>query len=207
MNEIIPKVNRSLVLVFLIIAGMALLSGCARYAKSVNMLYEPATALGGGKGDLFIIIPDNQLAQSPNVKWVIGKVKDDENRIIDEVLSPRSPAQIFQAAFTQEFKRAGYTVIPATKRSGSEQLLLDLTKADIELEQTSAIPDIKATCRVQVGLDVFKNGEVIKRLQYEASSTKFDIKDRDLLAGTVLQDALQAVMQKAVPELHNLFKQ
>ncbi len=207
MNAIILKNKRSFVLVFLLIASIVMSGGCARYAKSVNMLYEPATTIGSGKGDLFIIIPDNRLAQSPNIEWVIGKVKDDENRVIDQVLSPRSPAQIFQEAFTQEFKRAGYTVIPATKRSGDEQLLLDLTKADIKLEQTSAIPDIKATCRVQVGVDVFKNGQEIKRLQYEASSTKIDIKDRDLLAGTVLQDTLQAVMLKAVPELHHLFFQ
>ncbi len=187
-------------------AGMMLLGGCARYARNVNTLYEPTATVRGGSGQVYIVIPESQRTQSPDIKWVLGKVKDDENRQIDEVFSPRSPAEIIQEAFGQEFKKAGYTVMPATKRLAAQQLVLDLTKTEIELDQISDLADIKAKCRVLVGVDVFRNGQLIKRLQYESTSSKDDIRDRDMLAGSVLEEALQSVMLKAMPELHNLFK-
>jgi len=189
------------------LTGLVLLSGCTRYARTVNTLYEPSATIRGGSGEVYIVIPENQQTQSSDIKWVIGKVRDDENRQIDEVFSPRSAAEIIQAAFGQEFKNAGYTIIPTTKRPGNEQRVIDLTKTEIELNQLSDFSDIKATCRVLVGLDVFKNGQMIKRLQYEASSSRIDVKERDLLAGNVLQDTLQSLMLKAMPDLNKLFIQ
>jgi len=195
------------VIMLITVACMVLMSGCARYARNVNTLYEPSATIRGGSGEVYIIIPESQQTQSSNIKWVLGKVKDHDKNQIDEVLSPRSPAEIIQEAFGQEFKAAGYTVIPAAKRPEAEQRVIDITKTEIMLEQTSDIADIKAKCRVLVGLDVYKNGRLIKRLQYEASSSKLDIKDRDLLARNVLQETLQLVMLKAMPELNSLFKQ
>ncbi|MDD2582647.1 MAG: hypothetical protein PHR66_11695 [Desulfuromonadaceae bacterium] len=186
------------------VAGMVLVSGCARYARTVNTFYEPSATVRSGSGNLYIVIPESQKTQSSDIKWVLGNIKDDDNKNIDEVYSSRSPAEIIQAAFGQEFKKAGYTVIPATKRTGSEQRVLDLTASKIELEQISDVMDIKAKCRVLVGVDVFKNGQLIKRLQYEATSSKTDVKDRDLLAGSVLQDALQSIMLQAAPELQSI---
>ena len=187
------------------LAGMMMFAGgCARYARNVNTLYEPSTTVRGGSGDLYVVIPPSQQTQSADVKWVIGKVTDDDGKQIDEVFSPRSPAEIFQEAFGLEFRKAGYNVISTTKRSGAEQRVIDLTKSQIDLEQVSDLADIKAKCRVLVGMDVFKGGQLFKRLQYEATSSKTDIKDRDLLATKVLQDAMQSVMLQAVPELNGL---
>lgn len=189
-----------------IVVGMFALGGCVRYARNVNALYEPSAFIRGGSGDVYVVIPENQQTQSTSVKWVLGKVKDDENKQIDEVFSPRSPAEIIQAAFGLEFRKAGYTVIPTAKRPAADQRVIDLTKTEIDLEQTSDLADIKVKCRVLVGMDVLKNGQLIKRLQYETSSSKTDIRDRDMLARVVLEDALQSIMLKAVPELHSLFK-
>jgi len=186
------------------LAGTMLLGGCARYARNVNALYEPSATVRGGGGDVYIIVPESQQTRSPDIKWVLGGISDGENKKIDEVFSPRSPAEIIQSAFVLEFKKAGYSVITAAKRSGSEQRAIDLTKAEIQLDQISGIVDIKSKCRVLVGVDVLKKGQLIKRLQYEATSTKTDIKDRDLLAESVLNDSLQSIMLKAVPELHSL---
>ena len=186
------------------VAGTVLVSGCARYARNVNTFYEPSATVRNGNGNIYIVIPESKKTQSSDIKWMLGNIKDDDNKNIDEVYSSRSPAEIIQAAFGQEFKKAGYTVIPATKRTGTEQRVLDLTASKIELEQISDVMDIKAKCRVLVGVDVFKNGQLIKRLQYEATSSKTDVKDRDLLAGSVLQDALKSVMLQAAPELQSI---
>lgn len=186
---------------------LLLISGCARYARTVNTLYEPSANVRGGSGQVYIVIPENRQTLSPDIKWVIGKVKDDDLNTIDEVFSPRSPAEIIQEAFGLELRKAGYTVLATTKRPASGQRMLDLTKSEIVLEQITDLADLKVTCRVLVGVDVFKDGQQVKRLQYEATSSRTDIQDRDMLARNVLEDALQSVMQKAMPDLHNLLKE
>jgi hypothetical protein len=181
--------------------------GCARYTRNVNTLYQPSATVSGGSGEVYIVIPENRQTHSSEIKWVLGKVKDDDSNIIDEVSSPRSPAEIIQDAFSLEFRRAGYSVIATTKRPADNRLVLDLTRTDITLDQVSDLADLNAKCRVVIGMDVYKNGQQIKRLQYESSSSKTDIKDRDMLARIVLEDALKSIMREAMPELHNLFRQ
>jgi hypothetical protein len=187
------------------IACLLLVSGCARYARNVNTLYEPSAAVRGGSGEVYIVIPESRQTHSSDIKWVLGTVKDGDNKNIDEVFSSRSPAEIIQAALGQELKRAGYTIIPTTKRPAAKQRVIDLTKSVIELDQISDLADLKAKCRVLMGMDVFKNGQQIKRIQYESTSSKTDIKDRDMLAKNVLEDALQSVMLEVMPDLHSLF--
>lgn len=198
------KHYQSKILLLLAISIM-LLSGCARYARNVNDLYVPTSVIRNGSGEVYLVIPENQQTQSSDVKWVIGKVFNDDKQKIDEVLSPRSGAELIQTALEQELRKAGYTVVPTAKKPVKADYLIDLTKTDIDLDQVSDIADLKATCRVIAGMDIFKQGILLKKLQFEAMSSKTDIKDRDQLARSVLQDALQSVMVKAVPELHGLF--
>lgn len=186
---------------------LLLASGCTRYARNVNTLYQPSATISGGSGEIHIVIPENKQSRSSDVKWVIGKVKDDDNNVIDELFSPRSPAEIVQEAFGREFKKAGYTVILDTKRPAAGQRVIDLTKTEIELEQISDLADLKVNCRVLVGVDLFKDGQQVTRLQYESTSSRTDFRDRDSLARAVLDDALQSLMRKAMQELHSLFKQ
>ena len=208
METIQRKFKLAPVVMLLIACSCVLLaSGCARYARTVNTLYEPTATVRGGIGEIYIVIPENRQTNSSDIKWVIGKVLDDDKNTIDELFSPRSPAEILQEALSLELKKAGYAVIATTKRPAADQQLLDLTKTEIVLEQISDLADLKVTCRVLMGVDVYKNGQQLKRLQYEATSSRTDIKDRDMLARNVLEDALQSVMLKAMPDLHSLFKQ
>ncbi|MDD2732916.1 MAG: hypothetical protein PHF56_03165 [Desulfuromonadaceae bacterium] len=205
METVIISRNYLKFVMLIIIAGMFLISGCARYARNSDLLYEPSTSVRGGSGEVYIVIPESQLTQAPDLKRVLGTVSDGANRKLDDMVSSRSAAEIIQTALGLEFKRAGYTVIPVTKRPAAEQRVIDLTKTEIKLDQVSELSNIKVTCQVLMGLDVYKAGELIKRLQYETSATKTDIRDRDMLAGNVLQEALQSVMLQATPELHNQF--
>lgn len=136
---------------------------------------------------------------------MIGTLSDGKNLKLDEVLSSRSPAEIIQSALVLEFKKAGYSAIPAIKRPASGQWVIDLTKTEIKMDQTSEFTNLKAACKVLMGMDVYKAGQLAKCFQYEATASKTDIRDRDQLAGYVLQDAIQLVMLKAMPELHTLF--
>lgn len=189
------------------IVGMPTLNGCARYARNVNSIYEPSVSIQKGSGEVHVVIPESQQTQSPGIKWVIGTVTDGENVKIDEVDSLRSPAEIIQAAFALELKRGGYTIIPGTKRQKGDRWVIDLTKTEIKLEQVSEISNLKAKCRIVVGMDIYKSGQLVKKMVYESSSSNTDIKDRELLAKKVLEEALQSIMVNAVPDLDSLFKQ
>jgi hypothetical protein len=160
-----------------------------------------------GTGEVHLIIPASQQTQSSDIRWTIGTVTDGENGKIDDVDSSRSPAEIIRAAFALEFKKGGYTIIPGTKRNETDRWTVDLTKTEIKIDQISEISTLKATCRVVAGMDVFKNGQLAKKLEYEAASSRTDIKDRDILAQKALEDALQTLMRKAVPDLDSMFKQ
>lgn len=205
MRNSFKKFSLTTVVMLVTCACLLPAGGCARYAHSVNVLYVPSAAVSGGSGEVYIVIPENRQSRSPDINWVIGKVTGTDSRTIDDLSSPRSPAEIIQAALVQEFKKAGYTAIPAGKHPAAEQRVIDLTKTEIELEQISALGNIKATCRVVMGVDVTRNGQLIKRVQYESTSSRTDIRDRDMLAGNVLEGALQSIMLQAVPELHTLF--
>lgn len=200
--------TRKIILFSMIISciSLLLLGGCSRYARTVSTLYQPSATVRGGAGEVYIVIPENLQTSSPQIKWVIGTVRDDDSNVIDEIFSPRSPAEIIQEALGLEFRKAGYTVLSVTKRPASGERVLDLTKTVIELEQISDLADLKVKCRVVVAVDLYKNGQQIKRLQYESTSSKTDIKDRTMLAGNTLEDALQSVMREAMPDLHNQFK-
>lgn len=204
MKTIIEKLKSMPFIMIITLAGMLLTSGCARYARTVNTLYEPTATIRSGRGEVYLVIPEKQQTQSANIKWEIGKVKDDDNNIIDDVVSPRSPAEIMQDALGLEFTKAGYTVILTSKRPSGEQQVIDISNSEIDLEQISDVAYIKSKCRLLMGVEVFKKGQLIKRLQYESTSSKTDVKDRDMLARNVLKDALQSVMLKAVPELSSL---
>lgn len=206
MLTVVKKFKVAPFFMFVSLLCLLLASGCSRYARNVNPLYQPSASVSGGSGEVYIVIPESRQSRSPDIKWVIGKVKDDDNNVIDELFSSRSPAEIVQEAFGREFRKAGYTVIATAKHPAAEQRALELTKTEIELEQISDLADLKVKCRLLVGVDLFNDGRQIKRFQYEATSSRTDIKDRDMLAEIVLEEALQSVMLKAMPELHGLLK-
>ena len=183
-----------------VLSGVILTSGCARYARNVNPLYEPVVTARGG-GDVYITMPARQETLSSSEKWVIGTVNNRDGEKIDEIFSPRSPAEIVQSALSQELQRAGYTVHAVTARPAGSVKALDLTSVDVVLDQTSNLSDLKAKCSMKVRLDIYKGGQLLKKLQYESSYSDTNVKDRDLLAGAVLQEALHSIMQRAVPEI------
>lgn len=203
------NINKSKLVPFLMLitltAVLLFVNGCTRYARTVDPLYEPSTPVRGGNGEVYIVIPENRQTQTSGIKWVLGKVKDDKNKTIDEVYSSRSQAETIQAALGLELRKAGYSVLVVTKNPGVKPQVIDLVKTEIELEQISDFADLKAKCRVVAGMDISKNGQMVKRLQYEATSSRRDIKDREILAGKVLKEALQSIMLKAMPDLHGLF--
>jgi hypothetical protein len=190
----------------IVFTGMSLLSGCARYAHSINDAYTPTATVRDGTGTVHIVIPENQKSPSAQSRWVLGKVSDDRNRQLDEVFSSQSPAEIIQTSLKEELQRAGYSVISATALPDNGQWVVNLSQSRIEVQQLSSMMTLKVNCQLLVRIDLLRNGEEVKWIQYEISSSGTDVKDRDTLAGKVLQEVLKSLMQKVVPELHALFR-
>lgn len=198
--------TRKLFLLITLLLVTSFSSGCVRYAKDVSILYEPVTTVRGGSGTLHLVSAADQQTKAENIKWVIGTVKNDENKKIDEILSTTSATEIVKDAFSQELKRAGYSVISATSRPADSTKLIELTSVDVKLDQLSDIADIKVTCTLVISLDIYKKGQLIKKLQYQSKSSETAIKDRDLLANRVLKEAIQSALQKAVPDAIAIFE-
>lgn len=184
-------------------AGSVLLGGCARYAKYVEIIYEPVVKVGaqGSSVEVHISIPAKQISSMEQVKWELGAVTDGEGWVIDSLYSPSSPADLVRSALTQEMRQSGYSIFSTTTGPIKIQKLIDITKAEITLDQISDFSDIKATCKIVLGMDVYKNGQLSRKLEYMASSTRTVVTDRDLLARKLLQENLHTVMKNAVPDL------
>jgi hypothetical protein len=198
--------KKTIVKVLPLVILIMVTSGCARYANSVNMLYDPISSVRGMSGDLFVSIAP-PVKRNGDFVWVLGDVTDDDGKVIDHLTSPRSAAELVQAALVQEFKQSGYTVISTTNKHAEAQRAVEVSRAEVVINQVSDFADIKATCKLLVGLNIRKNGVVIRKLQYETKYTKTDIKDRDLLVRTVFHEALQSAMRQAIPEITAILEQ
>lgn len=194
------KTNRVFLLMALLLLT-ALGSGCARYAKTASIMYEPVTSTRGGSGTIQLVSAPDQQSRSESVKWVLGIVKDDQNKKIDEILSPISATEIVKDALSQELKRAGYSVVSSTARSADQPKVIDLATVEIKLDQLSDLADVKATCNLVISIDIYKGGQLVKRLQYQSKSSETAIRDRNLLANRVLHDAIQSALLKAIPDI------
>jgi len=206
MNKAAESRKRSLFVLLAVSALMLLVGGCARYARDVNELYVPAVNLHGKSGEVYIVIPENQQTRQPNIKWVLGSVTDPDNIKIDEIYSPRSGYELVQAALALELKQAGFNVYEPAAKPASAQYLLSLSKVEFVLDQISSLYDINVSAKLGMEIDLFKNGEFQRKLRYDLSASKIDIKDRGTVAQTLLKDTLQSAMKYAVPDIVAAFE-
>jgi len=191
-----------LVMSIMLLAG----SGCALYARNVDSLYEPTVSTGGGSGEVYIVMPPKQATPSPELRWAIGTVTNSDGIKIDEIFSPRSPAELVQRALSLELKRAGYTLHTVTTKPAGPEKAIDLIMVEVVVDQVSTFPDLTAICRIDVRLEVIKNGQVLKKLHYDAAASKKDVNGRDRMAGTVLQEALHSIMLRVVPDIVSILE-
>jgi hypothetical protein len=185
------------------VASLLLLfaGGCARYARNVNELYLPSSNLHGKSGEVYIVIPESQQTKQPNIKWVLGSVKDADNIKIDELYSPRSSYELVQRALALELQQVGFKVFEPAANPASAANLLYLSKVEFILDQVSSFTDINVSGKLTIEIDQSKNGQFQRQLRYSLSSSRIDVKDRDLLARNLLKEMLQSAMLTAVPDI------
>ncbi|BDV43573.1 lipoprotein [Geotalea uraniireducens] len=194
----------------ILLCFLALLTnaGCAAYSSQIAMLYDPVTFTKKGSGDLYLVTSAaNPATDATAIRWVIGSVTNRDGVKIDDLLSTMPPAGMVQDALSQELRRAGYNIISTTTPPQAPGKMLDVVQVQLTLNQLSSLTDVEAKCRLAIGINVWKKGAMVKKLHYESKTTDYAIKDRELLAGSLLRSTMQEVMTQAVPEIVNILEQ
>ena len=72
---------------------------------------------------------------------------------------------------------------------------------EFNLDQVSSITNINVSGKLNIEIDLSKNGQFQRKLRYDLSSSRIDVKDRDILARNLLKEMLQSAMLTAVPDI------
>jgi hypothetical protein len=192
--------NRAFLAVLLL---SALLAGCATVDRKVDVLYQPTVHGTGGAGDLYLSASGRQLAMAAKgtIQWIVGTVKNKDGDKIGNVVTGTAPVDQVMDALKQELSAAGYTVVPVDQPPQNAARGVDVAKVTIELDETSDLVKSDGISRLTVSIDLWKNGQKIRKLEYKSMLSDFAVKDRDLLLPKLLQKSLQEVMKQAIPEI------
>jgi hypothetical protein len=204
----ILKFKRNLGLNLLIPVIILLLSGCAAVDQRVNFLYQPTGFGRGGSGDLYLSASDQSSSgKAAPVQWVIGEIKNSNGDNSGNIISARSPMDIVMDAFTQEFRAAGYNVLPVNTLPAGVSKGIRLNSVVIEMAEVDSLYKLKTKCTVKVAIEPWQNGKPIKELNYESSYTDSTLIDRDLFLLKSLQATMQELMARVVREATVIIEQ
>ena len=182
---------------------MGIFMGCATTSNPVSIFYSPSGEARGGSGNLFLKTESNRTARNNagGIRWAIGREKDSYGLVNDEILSERSPEDMMLDAIKRELTAAGYRVETGATMPPGVTKGVDLTKVQIEVDETAGIPKIDATGRVRISVDVWKKGVVVKKLNYGSEVSDTAIINRDLLPREIIERGLRGVLKQAVPDI------
>ena len=189
--------------VFLMMLLAASLAGCAAADRKVTMLYKPTVDASGGSGELFLTSSAGgaRIDEKAPVQWIVGSVRETSGEKIGEIVSRIPPQQLVLDALKQELIRAGYEVNVVDVQPAGVAKGIDLGAITVTLEEVGSLARSEGSARVAILVAVWKGGREVRKLGYEARFSDFAVTERGQLAANVLQNALQGVMEQAVPEI------
>ncbi len=202
------KLGHNTVLNLVMAALMLLLTGCATTDENLNFLYQPTTFGGGGSGGLYLARGDKSAAgKGTSVEWVLGDIKNGSGENKGRIISVRSPMDIMTDAFAQEFKAAGYNVLPVNVLPANVPKGIRLENVSIQLDENKGFVKLETTCTIKVTLEPWRNGVAIKKLNYENAYTNSTLIDKDLFLLKSLQDTMRELMARVVREVTVMLEQ
>lgn len=193
----------------LLLSVSVMLAACAPSDLVIKPSYQPAGESRGAGGPFVLA----STLESPNghggaerVQFVYGEVKDSDGKVMGSVVSQTSPTSLVRDALEMELLKAGYTVqVAQALPAGVEQGAV-LTAATVTLDEVSSLVKIEADCKVNLSLELWKKGALVRRLTYGKNVSDFAVKDREQLHRRLLQKALSAVMKDATADLVKYLK-
>ena len=187
----------------LLILLFASLAGCAAADRKVTMLYRPAVDASGGSGELYLSSSAGGTGIDENapVQWIVGSVRETSGEKTGEIVSRIPPQQLVLDALRQELIRSGYQVTEVEVQPAGVAKGIDIAAITVGLEEVGSLARSEGSARVAISIAVWKGGREVRKLGYDARFSDFAITERSQLAANVLQNALQGVMEQAVPEI------
>lgn len=194
----------------MILLMLLLLTGCAIADQRVDILYRPVIQDATGSGTLYLAQVGVQRPGAPGpvpVQWVLGEVKNNNGEKVGAIVTDTVPADLVSDALTREFKAAGYAVLPAQALPGDVAKGINLSSVAIKLSEVSGLIRAEAKGTLDISVEVWRDGRKLKKLDYEAEYSDAAIAGKDQLLPDILQNLVQAVMKRAVPEISKLLEQ
>ena len=189
--------------VIAMVACAGLLAGCAGAPAPVSFVYAPSMEAKGGSGELFLKSASCGGAPvSPGkLRWVVGTRKNSDGKETGEILSTLSAEDMVLDALKRELAVAGYRVECGTTMPAGVAKGLDLAALKVDIEETAGVSRVEANGRVQISLDIWKNGNKVRRVSYQSKISDFAVLDRDRLPRELIEQGLHEVMRQATPEI------
>ncbi|QEM69416.1 hypothetical protein FO488_15485 [Geobacter sp. FeAm09] len=190
--------------------GMAalMLAGCMPTAHKVDVLYNPLAVYRGGSGQITLVTEvahQEQRASSPSIRWVLGQITDSDGAVRGDVISDYPPQSVIADAMKRELSAAGYRVDQTATRQDRQGRVVVLTAVTVALNEVASLAKLQASCNLVVKVELWNDGQVIKRSEYHSKLSDMAIKDRDVLPQQLFQGALAEIMQQAVPDIIRQF--
>jgi len=177
-------------------------AGCSAVDRNVNFLYQPTSLGWGGSGDLYLTRSDlPPSGKEAPAHWVIGQFTNANGENGGRIVSVRSPMEIMMDAFAQEFKSAGYRVLPVTALPDGVAKGIKLEGVTIRLDEVDSLYKVETKCTVTVSVEPWRNGSPIKKFTYENSRSDSTYIDRDLFLLKSLQSTMQELLARIVREV------
>jgi len=189
-----------------VMAGM--LAACAPADLVMVPTYR---AVGGhaGNGQLVLGVAAVGSGATGGVEreqFVYGEVRTTDGKIKGNLVGPVAPATLVRDALQQELAKSGYDVRFDSALARQAERGVVLTVTSLTLDEVTSLVKIEAECKVQLVLELWQQGKLLRRLTYSKTLSDFAVRDREKLHQQVLQKTLATVMQAATADLTAYFK-
>ena len=181
----------------------AMVAGCATLDQNVALLYQPVVKDGHGTGEVYLASAKGESWEGKPgaIQWVVGKVKESRTGEQGNIITSIAPGDLVLDALKQELSAAGYRTIWVSALPPDVTKGIVITRTDLNLNEVSSIIKADGSSRLTTSLELWKNGKMFKKIDYESRYSDFAVKDRESLLPDILQNTMQDLMKRAVPDL------
>jgi hypothetical protein len=181
----------------------AMIAGCATLDQNVTLLYQPVVKGAHGTGELFLETAKGESweGKPDSIQWVIGKVKESRSGNEGEVSTSVAPSDLVLDALKQELSAAGYRTIWVSALQSDVTKGIVITRTELNLDEVSSIVKADGSSRLNTSLELWKNGKMFKKIDYESRYSDLAVRDRESLLPNILQNTMKDLMKQAVHDL------
>jgi hypothetical protein len=185
---------------FLRLLPLLLLSGCTTwFQQQVTLQHQAVAGIGGGNGEIVIVygLPD----EKPQGPWIVGTTKNRDGERMEDLVLGEAPSKLLAEALASELTSAGFAPRLVNTLPEQTSRAIRLTKAKLDLSQQTELLRLNASSRIIVAGELWHDGKAISKIEYESSYSDFATTNRELLLTFTLQQAMNSLMKKALPEI------